>query len=159
MSKAKFSNAAKGNGGRLTSEGQGLPRTMSKYRAGKRSFARGGGGREYRKSNNNNARSITRGGAMSSAAYKSYLNTRAAATMGLPMGANGISAPQSLNRRQEKEIAKMFRSVTSLVAGMEATKGWAFCHPPNILWKQLGEQADKEFKFILKRYYKVRERD
>ena len=138
----------------MTSEGQGLPRTMVKYRAGKRSFggkARGFGGGPR-------DRAMARTSAVSNAAYKSYLNSRAAASMGLPVGANGISAPQSLNRRQEKAIAKMFRSVTSLVAGMEATKGWAFCHPPNVIWKQMGQQANEEFKYILQRYYKVRTR-
>jgi hypothetical protein len=139
----------------MTSEGKGLPRTMVKYRAGKKS---GGGASGSMKGKGNlftkNSRVISRGNNGSS--RNSYLNSRASAALGMPMTANGISAPQSLNRRQEKAIEKMFASVTSLVAGMEATKGWAFCHPPNVIWKSLGQQANDEFKYILQRYYKVR---
>lgn len=79
-------------------------------------------------------------------------------------GANGSSVTQlitrdmlnqakSLNVQQERDLDEMFATVPELFNGMEATRGWAFCHPPTVKWKKLQSVMGPDFKFILERYY------
>lgn len=59
-----------------------------------------------------------------------------------------------LNQSQEIDIEEMYINVPEIAAGLEAVKGWAFCHSPIVKWPKLGTKPDKELQFILDRYYK-----
>ena len=47
-----------------------------------------------------------------------------------------------LNIEQEADIERMFVEIPELAIGNNATKGWAFCHPPTVGW------ADNEFEVL-----------
>jgi hypothetical protein len=51
--------------------------------------------------------------------------------------------------KQESDIEEMYACNPMLVAGMEATRGWAFCHPPKVTWPALDKVADKDFEYVL----------
>ena len=76
----------------------------------------------------------------------------------------------TLNLYQEADLMEMLRSIPEFVAGMKATQGWAFCHPPTVKWSKIGKREksknsllndfflkgtkmDKEFELVLKRHY------
>lgn len=58
-----------------------------------------------------------------------------------------------LNENQEADIEEMYLSIPELRSGLEATRGWAFCHPPEVKWPLMGTVASREFTYILKEYY------
>ncbi len=60
----------------------------------------------------------------------------------------------TLNKKMEVDLERMFVDVPELSEGMEAVKGWAFCHAPSVKWPKLGTKPNRELQFILDRYYK-----
>lgn len=71
-----------------------------------------------------------------------------------------------LNVNQEMDTERMWVQIPELVAGNNATKGWAFCHPPILHWprskgggkggKGKGKREiklDEEGEYIVENYY------
>lgn len=54
-----------------------------------------------------------------------------------------------LNTAQELDIEEMDNNIPELRFGMEATRGWAFCHPPEIKWDKLDTVLDE---YIISEY-------
>lgn len=48
-------------------------------------------------------------------------------------------------------IDEMFMEIPALTPGMQAEKGWAFCHPPEITWPELGTRLSGPMKEELNR--------
>ena len=67
----------------------------------------------------------------------------------LLLKANGVM----IGLKQERDIEEMYSRMPFLHAGMQATKGWAFCHPPTIKWPALGKRGrDDVLGPYIKRY-------
>lgn len=60
-----------------------------------------------------------------------------------------------LNLSQEADIEEMYTQIPEMRFGMEATRGWAFCHPPEVKWPAMGTVAGPEFQYVLQKYYTV----
>lgn len=58
-----------------------------------------------------------------------------------------------LNQDMAVFLDHLFDTNPALAAGLAATKGWAFCHPPELYWPSLGTKAGKDMQYILKQYY------
>lgn len=58
-----------------------------------------------------------------------------------------------LNWKQELDIEEMYNQIPELRFAMEATRGWAFCHPVSVKWPAMGTSAGPEFKYVLRKYY------
>jgi len=57
----------------------------------------------------------------------------------LLLKANGVQ----IGLMQERDIEELYSKMPMLHAGMEATKGWALCHDPEIVWPDLGKRGNK----------------
>ncbi len=64
-----------------------------------------------------------------------------AANRDLLKQANGIR----IGERMDADIEEMWHTMPVLPAGLEATRGWAFCHAPEVTWPALGTEADDNF--------------
>lgn len=57
----------------------------------------------------------------------------------LLLKANGVQ----IGQWQERDIEELFSKMPMVHAGMEATRGWALCHDPEIIWPDLGKRGNK----------------
>lgn len=58
-----------------------------------------------------------------------------------------------LNRKQQDDIELMKRNIPAWHSGQQATKGWAFCHPPEVEWPGVGTVNSEAFKELLVDHY------
>ena len=64
----------------------------------------------------------------------------------------------TLNLYQEADLMEMLRSIPEFVAGMKATQGWAFCHPPTVKWSKIGKR-EKSKNSLLNDFFFKRHKD
>ena len=67
--------------------------------------------------------------------------------------ADMFSSVTYLNRQQEYDIEEMFTAIPTLTSGLNATQGWAFCHPPEVEWDAMSEAEKREFEQMLEEFY------
>jgi hypothetical protein len=58
-----------------------------------------------------------------------------------------------LNLEQEFDLDRMCVEIPELVFGTEATKGWAFCHPPIMRWPSIGTKLDDQGEYVMETYF------
>lgn len=58
-----------------------------------------------------------------------------------------------LNIEQESDIERMFTEIPELAIGNNATKGWAFCHPPTLAWEKDEFALDETGRYVVETYF------